>query len=547
MSDAYVDVAKKIIQDSIKSAIYIDDQAQEPFEPFQDSQEEHQITKNLYENFKNKGVSLSVYKYDTSKYDNDQNKNYIFQNRDLVLLDWKLEGESSSGEKALELLEEITCNQQHIPFCVIYTTVDTNIVLENIVSYFSGISEKEYKEINGSLSFCEEEDKQKIKDFIELSFDVDGTRAKEVFCKDNLELINNICKELKNTYEYNFKDKKCCLIDAGIAFSNLHKSTKAIHCSRKYFSKTFAKTFAIINNTIILILKKRDIKPEQLIDSFSKNITEYEKGVLQIISLEIQNVLRKKGSFIDENMFNVSKTALGYHKKTHPEDFESFIKNVFIEHEALRISNEELSILKKIDVANYNSNLREEYISLNAFYNSSHTEKIRKKLSFGDVFRCIIKNEQKYFMCITPLCDCAHPEKRKHCFFFVSGKKCCFVKALEVGETGFISYLSDSEEDIVQWGEGIKGEEPTYIVPEVYLVRDNEINEKKLKVISFISNSERENLITEGRNIEYYEYEFEYVTTIKPNYAQRIANHAFMHPIRVGVDFVTKREQPEKK
>ena len=29
-----------------------------------------------------------------------------------------------------------------------------------------------------------------------------------------------------------------------------------------------------------------------------------------------------------------------------------------------------------------------------------------------------------------------------------------------------------------------------------------------------------------------------YITTIRQNYAQRIANHAFSYPLRVGVDFV---------
>ena len=30
----------------------------------------------------------------------------------------------------------------------------------------------------------------------------------------------------------------------------------------------------------------------------------------------------------------------------------------------------------------------------------------------------------------------------------------------------------------------------------------------------------------------------QYITTIRQNYAQRIANHAFSYPLRVGVDFV---------
>ena len=35
-------------------------------------------------------------------------------------------------------------------------------------------------------------------------------------------------------------------------------------------------------------------------------------------------------------------------------------------------------------------------------------------------------------------------------------------------------------------------------------------------------------------------FEIEYITTLRNDYTQRIANHAFGHPARVGVDFVKK-------
>lgn len=34
--------------------------------------------------------------------------------------------------------------------------------------------------------------------------------------------------------------------------------------------------------------------------------------------------------------------------------------------------------------------------------------------------------------------------------------------------------------------------------------------------------------------------ELMYISTIKQNYAQRIANQAFVHPARVGVNFIKK-------
>ena len=33
----------------------------------------------------------------------------------------------------------------------------------------------------------------------------------------------------------------------------------------------------------------------------------------------------------------------------------------------------------------------------------------------------------------------------------------------------------------------------------------------------------------------------EYKFTLRTNYTQRIANHAFSHPLRVGIDFVKRK------
>ena len=72
---------------------------------------------------------------------------------------------------------------------------------------------------------------------------------------------------------------------------------------------------------------------------------------------------------------------------------------------------------------------------------------------------------------------------------------------------------------------------PTYIIPQSYFVADNMIKNGKLTICRFKANELK------------YKVEdciFEYRTTVKQNYAQRIANHAFTHPVRVGIDFVRK-------
>ena len=142
----YQEVAVNIIKDSIKSAVFIDENAKEPYSTDNPSEEVRTI--ELYKQFRKDGISLSVFKYN-----NDYRKqvDYLFVNRDLVLLDWKLEGDEKDGEKSLEILSEIVNNHNNIHFCVIYTNEEEDSVLNNILSYFSETSRLEYEDFKLDL------------------------------------------------------------------------------------------------------------------------------------------------------------------------------------------------------------------------------------------------------------------------------------------------------------------------------------------------------------------------------------------------------------
>ena len=49
----------------------------------------------------------------------------------------------------------------------------------------------------------------------------------------------------------------------------------------------------------------------------------------------------------------------------------------------------------------------------------------------------------KFFVCITALCDCLIPKKNK--FYFAEGEKIKLKEALELGDGAFISYLTTGE------------------------------------------------------------------------------------------------------
>ena len=487
----YEETAHKIIKDAIRSAIFIDENAKEPYSD--DKSEEADRSISLYNQFKDNGISLSVYKYSSTNY--LTRRDYIFANRDLVLLDWKLEGDGHGGEKSLELLDEIVNRQKHIHFCVIYTSENKDSVLRNILSYFSGSTKDEYDDI-------------KITDHKML--------CKEIFIS-NSELYTFICK---NT---GCDSSLCSLIKCGMAFDDDSiKSNVQEPCPSSIDSDLYT---LCIENTIIIILNKEEVNPDILFRKFRDTISTYRWGVMQLAGLEMQNIQKKNSAFINSEILRVTRKALGYHKNEGVDNFEDFLRNVMLEQQSLNLRDEKLTLVESIDSEEYDDKLKDEYISMNIFYNSVCLKK-NKPLSFGDVFRC----DGDFYICITALCDCARPEKRNNLFYFAKGTSITYNDALKIGDEGFVSYLNRNE--CVRWNLKGSSDNPVYIVPVSLLVPCNLIKEQKIEV---------KKLVFENETSEIKSYVFEYVTTIKQNYTQRIANHAFSHPVRVGIDFVKKK------
>ena len=123
----YEEAAQIIIKEAIKSAVFIDENAKEPF--MSGDFDESVRSEELYKDFKEKSISLDIYKYNDATYQNQ--KEYLFSNRDLVLLDWKLDGDTGE-DKSLAILSEVVRLQPHIHFCVIYTSERKDVVLDNI-------------------------------------------------------------------------------------------------------------------------------------------------------------------------------------------------------------------------------------------------------------------------------------------------------------------------------------------------------------------------------------------------------------------------------
>jgi hypothetical protein len=532
----YQDTASQIIKDSIKSAIFIDENAWESFSPEPigiEFQSDNQRSAELYRKFKEEGISLSTYKFTTVK-DVEINKNYLFDRRDLVLLDWKL-ADTSGEEFSLKILSKII-ELEYIHFCVIYTSSpekDFDTIFKNILAYFSNGNRTDYDDLRFRLSDIEDEIPNMMSKLELLNIERDSETSKELVAQLFKEHTNTVKRIKEEACLYG--DLKCALIKTGIAFSNYIKSDEILPCPSVI---SFNNRSLVIGNTLVTILNKDDNKPSELIDNFSTQIVRSEYSFMQLLGLEMQRIFSLKAAFIDSSILHVSKEAFIHHRnqkmvKDDEVSFKQFVKEVLFEQAKLNLRDEELKLLNSEQFETSTpieiSTIKEsEILAMNVFYNSSIL-KGERRLNFGDVF----KFEERYFICITALCDCLNPNK--NVFYFSEGEKIKNIdEALSLGDTAFISYLPDKR--VIRWSDlPPKGEDqilhkykPVYIKPISYIIPINIITENKLKF----------HFLKEDATLD--SFEVEYITTIKTDYAQRIANHAFSYPIRVGIDFVKK-------
>jgi hypothetical protein len=507
---------KEIVSNSIKSVIFIDEKALESYQRKSSTIiSEEELSINLKNNFKRKGISLSVHKFKQSDLLDKNRLEFFFKRRDLILLDWKLDG-NSGEEFSLNLLSKIV-KQKHIHFCSIYTSERSyDEIINNIITYFSGYDNEYYNNIIENLDDYKDGNEGL---FNQISFD-NTTINGRLFngfkgIDENLpDLIKRITK-INNFGE--------ALIQVNYAFSSNHKSNIGNSVPSNINRANYSLN---INNTIITIIHKSEDSAVKILKKLYHQIYKSENCFTQLLGLDMQNSYSENSAFIDDNLLNTKIDTLMYHRKQLLEnnleiEFDNFMKSLLLKHSKQTLENSSLKILENDflnSISKSRYNVKDEEIAiLNTFYNGSFI-KDKNKMNFGDVF--LKEGTDEYYMCITALCDCLHPSNIKNNFFFVKGKLAVNLSdAIKKGDSGFKSFLD--KEKCVLWTSS------EYIKPIQLHISHTEINNNILNT-SFISNS----VLTQ--------LSLKYVFSLKSSYAQRIANHTFAHPIRVGVDFVKK-------
>lgn len=511
----YKDIANKIIKDSIKSVAFIDEKAVEFFSTKPNHKiPEERLSENLYKNFKEIGISLTIDKFDKLKNRDANYYSYILKKKDLILLDWKLDGEEGI-QYSLEILSKII-ETNHLHFCSIYTSEGNHdIILNNLRSYFSGYSKQNYDDVREGLEEYGDDLNQIIK-----KIDYNPKKNGSLY-----SLLIELDKELPSKVKQLTKceDIKDALIQVKLSFEDFCKSETAIEIPK--FIDSDSKSINL-KSTIVTIVNKSQDNPEKILNKLTNQLVNTPNSFMEILGLDMQNKFSENSSFIDPRILNISFNALLHHRKQLLEnisenEFKNFIFSILLEQSKLTLSNSNLDVLETSFLEEETKELEEvsneEICLLNTFYNGSVLDK--ERLNFGDIL--LDSKSNLYYLCITPLCDCLHPENVKNNLFFVTGTKAVDIEeCIDSGDSGFKSYIDN--QTCIMWTK------TQYIKPFQMHVPELSFKNDELHCKLF-------------KNNELNDTSLRYVFTLKNSYAQRIANHAFNYPIRVGVDFV-KRE-----
>jgi hypothetical protein len=546
MGSTYNSVAKSIVENSIRSAIYIDDSLSLPFDR-SDNVRFNSESKSLYDSFRRNNVNLNFFKFKKG-ISWIEKERLLFKSQDLIILDWQLENDGKE-EQTLKILEKAVLTPS-LHFVCIYTKTDPadlEDIIYSIRAFFGkhdGLAYQSWENIKVVFEndgFFDENFITTIKGQLKELVLYDDRKAESFATINELfsQHLQTRFDEFKHTIEGTFRNLEDGYEAIGYAINQVVMNQTP---HKVMDVKTFINDkFLFLNHTIILLTNKQQQKPGALFRYFRDAVVKSSGNFLSLLSLEIKNIFRDGSGFIGKEIDTIDEKAFFYHKAQIelPNSFYDFLIDIWksemvsvlykkdgfpkiIDDQILKkyISSKNIKLqLRKYALQENSDN---ELSKLNYYYNKLQVDRDRDDyLKFGDIFRIVKENStsKEFLLCITARCDCLYPENIKKRYHFVEGNIIKNKEGLEIGDTGFISFIKNNTGEIIciKW----------------YSNRPFSIYIENRNVLR--------NPFT--ANIGYKGKKIEYVDTIKENYAQRIANNAFSNPVRVGVDFAHKKKK----
>ncbi|HXP52958.1 MAG TPA: response regulator receiver domain [Bacteroidia bacterium] len=545
MPNNYATIAKNIIGNSIKSVVYVDDALAIPFE-VSATEGEKQLSKEMFHSFYQHNCSIDMYKYvETEKW--HTKAEYFFKGRDLFIVDWQLNKTEPEYAPTLEILSA-AIKKESLHFICIYTSTKSE-EFENIIyklnSYFSPFVKDDVTKDMNQISKLLEDAGYEIKEVFTSEIltllkemVIYPERAGESFQSINKAIAKNtseeIAKQIKAVFASRYKNILLGFCSLGFMLNGEELNPNP---SIYYQAKNFVKqNFLIINHTIILIANKKDIQPSLLYEKYSEAVIKSSGNFLTLMGLEMRNHFKESSAFIGNDIDSINELAFFHHQQNAKpsEAFYDFLKDLWKAQAAsfLHNGNSTMTIFGALDDYKETNKINEQLVlfssssqaneqhlgKLNYYYNILSTSRPKNdQLRFGDIFRILDENfspTADFLICITAHCDCLYPsDKINNMFYFVKGTKGNLAEALKVGDTAFNSYILDEKNkvNIINWQD-----KPFTL----YIPPSNNNIESKIPI-----------------TIADKKFVLGYHSTLKENYAQRIANRGFTYPLHVGIFF----------
>lgn len=570
----FKDIAKNIIKKSIRSAVCIDDMFEEPYMDAdtilarnaelseRDKKNiilDNKIPTKLYTSFRKVGLcDLDVYNFKSME--DSWHPQYMLNNKDLIVIDWELEG-TNNYASTLEILKQAIEINEHsnVPFIIIYTykpSADFKFIINELVTNFSPFgTDREvkiaalYDSLKISFNDCFENDfiEEDFKDWLEDNCEKFYEYWKNVSVRN--QIITEICDDFNETFNVKELKKPKTLTKLGIGLKaiigiGLDKQIEnlyylAINNTNSVgfdFNRINSKELGMkINTSIVTIFSKDEnnnegVKPEEVLDTFSELICNDPHNFLTLLSIEMKDKLRDELYKISNNISLLDERAFFYHMHGYKQRSANY-KNEFFDFLLKSWTNE-------IESYNYNNlplifDAIDEYTSEKKYEDIKGIEikreigelglklstveiydRLKKSptLRFGDILKMSYEDrEPEYLICVTPACVCVDSCKVENNFYFVKSdsiKEFVESSAVKEIETGYFSIIKDDEKLLaIRWE----------CKPFTLYIKTNDLN----------------NL---DSNYSLSPVKLKYITTSKENFAQRIANKSFTFGTSIGID-----------
>lgn len=542
----------EIIRKSINSAVCIDDDMLAPYELVDDATKaSYQMPRSLYDSFRKEAkCDLDIYHYIDYKQFTIIHS-YLFNHKDLLILDWELNQESElKYEDSIKIIED-AFDFPSLRFVVIYTNnEDVKEIMHRLLLEFSGYKKPEqqnrfiqFKSILGS--FLDDNDKYStIEDFFYdfRTYISEYTLSRQT--KDDYKRLIKYAESMldcsvplgainKQLIESDFGNLKDCLHWLDFMLSDSHD------LANKHTCEIIDDSTILIEGTLVYIVNKGVVNPNQLYNRVVEKICDVPNFRSLLLSLLVKNALANRVPTIGRGLSSNSDDALlrkveAYKKENDFNGFMGFISECLCGEldETLHFDIDQQIIKDLLWSVDYKVNPNPSEIEkkalrkLNSFLTFIPKERIKEegKLYTGDIFEVkgSRNSARQYLICISQGCDCTNPEKK-------IGYNYAFAKG-EVVEND--SNLTQAEkEQFTFFPDGVTAIKWLDKFQTIYLKDKNKVN--KDTIIKYVC--------LEGECVSLY-----YCGRQKDHFAQRVLNSVFNHALRIGADLVILPDKKDK-